>query len=42
MTDLIPPHGGKLIPLLLNGEVRDKSINEARTLPRVRLDSKVG
>jgi len=40
MPDLVPPHGGKLIPLLLNGEVRDKSIKEARTLLKVRLGSR--
>jgi len=40
MSYLVPPHGGKLIPLLLNGDVRGKSIREAEALPKVRLGSR--
>lgn len=37
---LVPPHGGKLLPLLVTGEKRDEAFSEARTLPHVRLSSK--
>lgn len=39
-THLVPPHGGKLLPLLVTGEERDKAFNEARALPHVRLNSR--
>lgn len=39
-THLVPPHGGKLLPLLVNGKERDEAFNEARALPHVRLNSR--
>ena len=37
---LVPPHGGKLLPLLVTGEERDEAFSEARALPHVRLNSR--
>ncbi len=38
--NLIPPHGGVLKPLLLEGEARTQEIEKAKTLPQVRLTSR--
>lgn len=40
MSSLVPPHGGKLIPLLTYGSEREEGIKEAKTLPKVRLSSR--
>lgn len=40
MSSLVPPHGGKLLPLLALGSQREEGIKEARALPRVRLSSR--
>jgi sulfate adenylyltransferase len=40
MSGLVPPHGGKLRPLLITGMEREESIAEAKTLPRVWLNSR--
>ncbi len=40
MADLVMPHGGKLLPLLVSGEERNECLSEAGTLPRVRLNSR--
>ena len=40
MSSLVPPHGGRLLPLLVRDSELEESIKEAETLPRVRLDSK--
>ena len=40
MVNLVPPHGGKLLPRLLTGDKRNTALSEARTLPQVRLNSK--
>ena len=40
MSNLVPPHGGKLLPLLVRGDERDEALSEARTLPQVRLGSR--
>ena len=40
MSSLVPPHGGKLLPLLVSGNERDQALNEARTLHQVRLGSR--
>jgi len=40
MSSLVSPHGGRLLPLLVSGDERDKALNEARTLPQVRLSSR--
>ena len=40
MVNLVPPHGGKLLPCLLTGDERDTALSEARALPKVRLSSK--
>lgn len=37
---LVPPHGGKLLPLLVTGEKQDEALSEARALPHVRLNSR--
>jgi len=36
----VPPHGGRLLPLLVRDSELEESIKEAETLPKVRLDSK--
>ena len=40
VVDLVPPHGGKLLPRLLAGDERDPALSEARTLPQVRISSR--
>ena len=40
LNNLVPPHGGKLLPRLIAGAGRDAGLSEARTLPQVRLSSK--
>jgi len=40
MSSLVPPHGGRLLPLLVRDSELEESLKEAETLPRVRLDSK--
>lgn len=40
MVDLVPPHGGKLLPLVVDIARRDKDLKEASLLPKVRLSSK--
>ena len=40
MANLIPPYGGRLLSLLVNGDEQDEALNEARTLPQVRLGSR--
>ena len=39
-THLIPPHGGELKPLLLEGAAREQEIQKAKSLPQVRLTSR--
>ena len=36
----VPPHGGKLIPLLSQGEDLNRGLNKARRLPQVKLGSR--
>lgn len=40
MAKLIPPHGGELKPLLLQGEALSEQLARAATLPQVRLSSR--
>ncbi len=40
MSNLIPPHAGKLKPLLLRGEMLKEAIGKARTLPRIRMTTR--
>ena len=40
MAGLVPPHGGKLIPLSIHGAQREDAIKEAGTLSKVRLTSR--
>jgi len=40
MSNLVPPHGGKLNPLLVNEKDKKEIFNEAKTLHQVRLSSK--
>jgi len=40
MANLVPPHGGRLLPLFVAGEERKESLEEAKIVPRVRLSSK--
>lgn len=40
MVGLVPPHGGRLLSLLVVGEERKEGFVEAETLPKVRLRSK--
>jgi len=40
MSNLTPPHGGKLLPLLIHGSQREEGIKEAKALPKVRLNSR--
>ncbi len=39
-STLIPPHGGTLKPLLLEGEALQQEMEKAQTLPQVRLTSR--
>lgn len=36
----VPPHGGKLLPLLAQGEDLKRGLDKARHLPQVKLDSR--
>lgn len=40
MSPLVPPHGGVLLPLIVDGDERKKALGEARALHRVSLGSK--
>ena len=40
VTNLVPPHGGKLVPLLVNGKEREEGIKETRGLRKVRLSTR--
>ncbi len=40
MSDLVAPHGGKLKPLLVEGEEKKALINKAKTLKSLRLTSR--
>ena len=40
MANLVSPHGGRLLPLLVVGEERQEGLGEAKIVPRVRLSSK--
>ena len=40
MSNLVPPHGGKLLPLLVVGEELKEHTKEAKILPKVWLNSK--
>ncbi len=40
MPSLVPPHGGKLLPLLAHGSQWEEGIKEAEILPKVRLNSR--
>lgn len=39
-ANLVQPHGGKLLPLLIDGDERDEALKRARRLPQVRLNSR--
>ncbi|GAI20431.1 unnamed protein product, partial [marine sediment metagenome] len=39
MSSLVPPHGGRLLPLLVSDE-REGALSEAKSLPQITLDSK--
>jgi sulfate adenylyltransferase len=40
MSDLVPPHGGKLLPLLVDADKREEMLSEAQPLPKITLNSK--
>ena len=40
MSSLVPPHGDRLLPLLVSDEERQEVLKEADTLPKVKLDSR--
>ncbi len=40
MVDLVPPHGGRLIPLLLDESRRESGIEETEGLARIRLNTR--
>lgn len=40
ITNLVQPHGGKLLPLLIDGEERDEALSIANTLRQVSLNSR--
>jgi len=40
MVNLVPPHGGRLLPLLVAGDKRQEGLEEAKMMPRVELNSK--
>ena len=40
MADLVPPHGGELLPLLVIDKQRERGIEEAKTIQGVRLNTK--
>jgi len=39
-SKLVPPHGGKLKPLLIEGEQREELVKRAQDLPEIRLSSR--
>ena len=40
MSGLVPPHGGRLLPLLVSGDEREEALGEAKTLHGVSLSSR--
>ncbi len=40
MSGLVVPHGGELVHLLLDGEVREQNVIDAHSLPQVTISSK--
>ncbi|UCE05757.1 MAG: sulfate adenylyltransferase [bacterium] len=40
MSNLVPPHGGQLKPLLLGNEARENELEKVNTLPKVRMNSR--
>jgi sulfate adenylyltransferase len=40
MSPLVPPHGGALLPLIVNNDERQEALSEARTLPQIVLKSR--
>ena len=40
MSSLVPPHGGKIFPLLSSGDEKTEGLKEARTLPAVKVSSR--
>lgn len=40
MSHLIPPHGGRLKPLLLKGEKLQEAVQKAKSLPQVRMTTR--
>ena len=40
MSKLVPPHGGKLLPRLVEGEERHEELQRAKTLSQVRMTSR--
>lgn len=40
MSGLVPPHGGRLLPLLVGDDEREEALSEARALHRVSLGSR--
>ena len=40
MSNLVPPHGGRLLPLLVASEELKEHTGEAKILPKVWLNSK--
>ena len=40
MSSLVPPHGGRLLPLLISGDARHRALSEAKTLSRISLSSR--
>jgi len=39
-ANLVPPHGGRLLPLLVARKERQEGLKEAKLVPRVTLSSK--
>jgi len=40
MIDLVPPHGGKLSPLLVDDDNKEEMLSKAKALTKIKLDSK--
>ncbi|MBD3375658.1 sulfate adenylyltransferase [candidate division KSB1 bacterium] len=40
MSTLVPPHGGKLLPLLLEGDAKKAELEKAGNLPQIRISSR--
>lgn len=40
MSKLVPPHGGTLLPRLVEGEERSEELQRAKTLPKVQMTSR--